>query len=81
MSSSKTPIAVQHHKVHSILPLSIFVTSFSNNDQSGSHYLKHIYLFAQYCNKQKVVSGLLNHATMKNKLTTSQYLSTVLFCL
>ena len=37
--------------------------------RSGSHYLKYLDLFAQYSNMQKVVSELLTHATVKNKLT------------
>lgn len=34
----------QHWRVHSSLPLTLFVTSFSDNKKPGSPYLKSIYL-------------------------------------
>lgn len=59
---------IQHHKIHYSLAL-LLIRNFSDREKSGSHYSPSIRLFVQPQYVWEVVSELLTHTSMKNKLT------------
>ena len=72
-------IPIQHHRVHSSLPLFLFVTSFSDSEKPGSQHQQCIYLFVQPYSIPKVVSELITHTPVRNKFTRSTVFVCILF--